>query len=302
MSEEDDVTLPVVEGAPVYVLREKQVRQLRLLVTAMLLVIVGLVLVLGITLPRSNAYDELFEENLALRQRVAEIDRQMAEVDRLVLRLRLYDAQIRSLGVPGGDHGPIDEDMPAEDFEPPPEDTGMFATDLRPAEAWAASVQTRVETFLAMGDLAEPDLNAVVTELEDLRALELAMPSTWPADGRMTSGFGWRRSPFGRTWRFHSGLDIAGNRGKPIYAAAPGRVIKARYNAGYGRMIEIDHGFGISTLYGHCASLAVREGQLIDEGDRIGVVGSTGRSTGPHLHFEVRLDGHPVDPLDYLPR
>ncbi|MBW1877808.1 MAG: M23 family metallopeptidase [Deltaproteobacteria bacterium] len=287
----------------------RQLRRLRWLVGGLIALVMTLALSNGLLLMRNLAYQDLFEENLALRQRLVDIDRKMTQVDRLMLRLRLYDAEFRSLGDPSGDHGPLTDDAlldgeggvdPME--QDPQGGMGLGPEDLRPAEVWADAVQARVETFLSLAVLSEPDLTALMAELEDLRALQEALPSDWPADGRMTSGFGWRRSPFGRTWRFHSGLDISNRRGTPIRVAAPGRVVKAGYNSGYGRMVEIDHGFGITTLYAHCNSVDLREGDVVERGQYLGTIGSTGRSTGPHLHFEVRLDGHPVDPLDYLPR
>ena len=165
----------------------------------------------------------------------------------------------------------------------------------------ALSVARRADDFLARIEAAEPNLSQLVVELEDLRALREALPRVWPARGHMTSGFGWRRNPaLGQRWKFHSGLDIEGKRGQPIFAAAAGEVVRAYYNMGYGRMVEIDHGFGFSTLYAHCTRLEVRKGQRVDAGQRLGTIGSTGRSTGPHLHFEVRIDDHAVDPLDYI--
>jgi murein DD-endopeptidase MepM/ murein hydrolase activator NlpD len=124
----------------------------------------------------------------------------------------------------------------------------------------------------------------------------------WPSDAVLTSGFGWRRNPLGRRFRFHSGIDLGGRRGDPIYAAAQGQVIKAQWSGGYGRYIEIDHGFGIVTLYAHNHRLLVEEGDVVRQGQKIALMGSTGRSTGPHLHFEVHLDGSAVDPMDYLRR
>ena len=195
---------------------------------------------------------------------------------------------------------PLEMDVPMEPF---PEEDGVYSDeDLRPAAAWAEAVHARAETFLAMFERVEPNFNELVEDLEDLRALEAALPSTWPGRGKLTSGFGWRKNPFGKTWKFHAGIDIAGARGKPIYAAAPGVVVKAQYTDGYGRLVEIDHGYGISTFYAHCHALLVRKGAIVREGQQIATIGSTGRSTGPHLHFEVRLDGNPVDPMTYLPR
>jgi len=274
--------------------------------------VVLLVLVLGALvaagLPRVLAYDSLLDENLALRDRVGELDRRMAEVDRILMRLRIYDAQLRSLGeVPTGEHGPLDEPD-----EPPPDDDGP-ATDLpvdleevglelRPAGAWADAVLARAESFLAVFVDVEPGLNALVEELEGLRALDESLPSQWPTTGSLTSRFGYRRSPFGRRAQFHKGIDISNERGTAIVAAAPGRVVRAFYNGGYGRFVEIDHGYGITTRYAHLNRILTEEGDEVARGELIGTMGRTGRVTGTHLHFEVRIDGHAVDPLDYLPR
>ena len=122
----------------------------------------------------------------------------------------------------------------------------------------------------------------------------------WPISGPITSEFGWRTHPIFGSARFHSGLDIGGDYGMPIHAAASGVVIESGWIGGYGNTIMIEHGNGIVTLYGHNESLAVGVGQSVNQGDVIAYCGSTGNSTGPHCHFEVRLGGEPVSPWDYL--
>jgi murein DD-endopeptidase MepM/ murein hydrolase activator NlpD len=119
--------------------------------------------------------------------------------------------------------------------------------------------------------------------------------------GGYSSGFGNRVHPVYGTVRFHSGLDLNGSQGAPIGAAGAGTVIFAGWYDGYGNTILIDHGGGISTLYGHMSGFAVSTGQAVTAGATIGYVGSTGVSTGPHCHFEVRVNGSVVDPLGYLP-
>lgn len=122
----------------------------------------------------------------------------------------------------------------------------------------------------------------------------------WPLNGPITSEFGWRTHPIFGTQRYHSGLDIGGDYGLPIAAAASGTVIHSGWISGYGYTVIIDHGGGITTLYGHNESLLVGEGESVSQGQTIAMCGSTGNSTGPHCHFEVRENGEPVSPYSYL--
>lgn len=124
---------------------------------------------------------------------------------------------------------------------------------------------------------------------------------SWPVIGGITSGFGMRRHPIlGGAPLFHTGIDISASYGTPVRASASGRVIFAGWYGGYGNMVILDHGGNISTVYGHLSRIVVKIGEEVAEGDVIGYVGSTGLSTGPHLHFEVRINGDPVDPLNWL--
>ncbi|NNF53879.1 MAG: peptidoglycan DD-metalloendopeptidase family protein [Acidimicrobiales bacterium] len=123
----------------------------------------------------------------------------------------------------------------------------------------------------------------------------------WPLVGRLSSGFGTRVHPIFGTRRMHTGIDLGGRAGEPIYAAKGGVVLSAGWRGGYGNAVVIDHGGGFSTLYAHQSAIAVSAGQAVAIGDVVGYVGSTGWSTGPHLHFELRLNGNPIDPVPYLP-
>jgi murein DD-endopeptidase MepM/ murein hydrolase activator NlpD len=123
---------------------------------------------------------------------------------------------------------------------------------------------------------------------------------SWPVTGTITSPFGWRSNPFGGSPEFHQGLDIAAPSGTTVTAAAGGTVIMAQWYGGYGNYVLIDHGGGYSTGYGHLSAIYVSNGQNVQRGQAVGAVGSTGQSTGPHLHFEVRIAGKPVDPAPRL--
>ncbi len=122
----------------------------------------------------------------------------------------------------------------------------------------------------------------------------------WPISGPVTSEFGWRVHPITGSQRFHSGVDIGGDYGQSVHAAQSGTVEYAGWISGYGNAVIINHGGGITTLYGHNQSLAVSEGQSVSQGQTIAYCGSTGNSTGPHCHFEVRRNGEPVSPYSYL--
>lgn len=145
------------------------------------------------------------------------------------------------------------------------------------------------------------EASSVITDTEKkLEKYTDSIPTLWPTSGRISSPFGGRPDPFQFTSKFHSGIDLAAQYGQDITASGSGQVIFAGWYSGYGNAVIIDHGHSITTLYGHCSKLIAKKDQVIKKGDLIAKVGSTGRSTGVHLHFEVRLSGNPVDPLKYL--
>ncbi len=141
-------------------------------------------------------------------------------------------------------------------------------------------------------------LTSNVTPADWLRAN--SAPNLWPVEGAITGSFGERTDPFNGEGAFHSGVDISASVGQPVIAPADAIVVFADFSGGYGRAVVLDHGHGITTRYGHLASFAVASGQYVHRGDTIGYVGSSGRSTGPHLHYEVRINDTPVNPHKYL--
>ena len=126
------------------------------------------------------------------------------------------------------------------------------------------------------------------------------IPTLWPLEGRITDEYGYRKDPFNGKRKFHTGLDIAADTGTPVKAAASGTVTSVYNIYATGRTVEVDHGNGFVTLYGHCSKILVEPGQQVKKGEEIAKVGNTGRSTGPHLHLEIQLYGSAIDPMEYL--
>lgn len=159
------------------------------------------------------------------------------------------------------------------------------------------------DTFGLLRELLESiesRLRNVQSDVDKRNALAAATPSIWPAHGWLSSTVGNRRDPITGERDFHAGLDISADRGSAVYATADGRVIQASYEGAYGNLIVLDHGYGLETRYGHLSGYRVRVGAQVKRGDIVGIVGSTGRSTGSHLHYEVRVNGRLLNPLQLL--
>jgi len=150
--------------------------------------------------------------------------------------------------------------------------------------------------------IQEKELDELLARVNNNKAYFRSIPNQWPAQGDISSEFGWRSSPFGgRGDSFHGGIDVANDSGVAVVAAADGTVNFAGWKGGYGKLLEINHGYGYKTVYGHNSALLVSEGDKVKKGQEIARMGTTGRSTGPHLHFEVIKDGELQDPRIYLP-
>ena len=146
----------------------------------------------------------------------------------------------------------------------------------------------------------EQSLAELKQELLAKRDKMAATPSIWPTNGDVTSRFGWRSSPFGGGSDWHPGIDIANSSGTTIVATADGEVAKSEWYGGYGNIVQIDHGNGITTIYGHNSQIIVHAGQVVKKGQVVAYMGSTGYSTGPHCHYEVRVNGTAVNPASFL--
>jgi murein DD-endopeptidase MepM/ murein hydrolase activator NlpD len=166
-----------------------------------------------------------------------------------------------------------------------------------------AAFNTPEDTFGVLRDLLhglESRLSFVRRDVERREELASATPSIWPAHGWLTGTFGGRSDPFTGEPGYHQGIDISTEKGQPIYATADGTVESATYTGDYGNFIVLRHGFGLTTRYGHLSSFAAKTGQTVKRGDVIGYVGSTGRSTGAHVHYEILANGKLINPLQLL--
>lgn len=163
-----------------------------------------------------------------------------------------------------------------------------------------SDLQRRIDEIRQAIDLRRESQEEIQGFLNDQRSLLAARPRGWPARGWITSGFGMRDSPFTGRREMHEGLDIAAATGTPVGASADGIVSLAGAAPGYGKLVVVDHGYGYKTYYGHNSRILVKVGQRVARGERIAEVGNTGSSTGPHLHYEVRLNGLPLNPRKYL--
>jgi len=189
----------------------------------------------------------------------------------------------------------------------------------------AQLTRPKAETLLGVGGPPEVDATSEITDIQrqidqirqdidlrresqeelrgflnDQRSLLAAKPRGWPVKGWMTSSFGIRNSPFSGRLKMHEGIDIAARTGTPVYAAADGIVSQCETVEGYGKLVAIDHGYGYKTYYAHNSKLLVKVGQRVKRNDLIAAVGNTGSSTGSHLHYEVRLNGIPLNPKKFL--
>ncbi len=234
----------------------------------------------------------------------------IAALEDTVGRTGRFAAKLESV-LKTGDHaqsgeGPVDE----EDWVPSvPKGEEMPKFMDKPwrspfSEAYSAKLNLKIDDLLTSAAGAEEKLNSVFVLQQDKLFLWASMPSIWPTRGWVTSTFGdfrsFRLRAGGHGGRWHEGMDIAAPHGTPIMASGDGLVTYSGYRSGYGNMIVVDHGNGIASVYAHCSTVFVEEGRRVGRGMIIAAVGNTGRSTGPHLHYEIRVDGVPVNPMNYI--
>lgn len=238
---------------------------------------------------------ENFSKKLRLITNVGSSDRQLE----LTLPMR-PDAEPSAQNTTGqrwpANIGPIEGYFDKEYKSP----TGTSNDESVAIQSNYSTISVRMDKVLRGTELREKEALQLWKDLSDKNDILLTTPSIRPTGGWISSTFGMRSSPFSGDLTQHKGLDIAADSGTPIIAPASGIVSYASFDEGYGKLISIDHGHGIVTRYGHCSQMYVKVGQQVRRGDIIGAVGTTGRSTGPHLHYEVRMGGVPINPEKFI--
>jgi len=261
---------------------------------------------------------QLRQENAAQRERIAAFDATLGEVETKLEELSEFERKVRIIAnLPGsagaggalvtevgpGEGGDLAAGEPAlelpDETEAAPEPEPEEAAPAPPGERFGA-LRRDAERLGLVADARGASLAELVEQLESKRHKLASSPSIWPAKGWLTSRFGPRTSPFTGRRQFHSGIDIAGQRGTDVMATARGKVVFAGRQGAMGRTVVIDHGFGVRTIYGHAEEILVSRGQEVERGERIAALGSSGRSTGPHVHYTVEVDGKARNPLDYI--
>lgn len=176
----------------------------------------------------------------------------------------------------------------------------LVAMNSGPRYAGIESLELNVDQVHKKASLQEQSLQELYELLKDQHSLLSSTPSIIPTQGMYTSSFGYRVSPFTGVRSMHTGMDLSAPVGTAVHASADGVVTKIENDPGYGKVLVISHGYGFSTLYGHNSQILVKVGQKVSRGEEISKVGNTGRSTGPHLHYEVRVNGVEVNPVKYI--
>jgi murein DD-endopeptidase MepM/ murein hydrolase activator NlpD len=254
--------------------------------------------------------NELRMENRQLRQQVQVYQNKMTSIEETMQRIDTFSTRLKVItNIEERDNlsqNILDSDLPdaATNISNANANSKPKQEPLSPEELKLQENKIKLEDLMSATQkktlLAEQNLQDLYELLTDQKTFLSALPTRRPSFGIMTSGFGIRSSPFGEGEKMHEGLDITNSIGTPVRATAYGVVSFAGSKPGYGRTVIIDHGFGLETLYGHASQIVVKEGDKVKRGQKISLMGNTGRSTGSHVHYEVRVKSIPVDPLSYI--
>ncbi len=241
----------------------------------------------------------LREENLTLRTQLKSVRERIEHIGSTLDRVERFDQKLRAITLLSDPQrnlamGPVE----TEPGVGAPGSETQF-TDLTSMESPKA-LASRLDRLSAEATRQEQSLQELQAYFQDQKSLLASTPSVWPTRGWVTSDFGNRLDPYTADRVQHGGMDIAAPHGKEVIAPSDGTVVFAGLEGGYGNVIVIDHGYGIKTRYGHLSKMLVKAGDKVKRGSQIAAVGNTGRSTGPHLHYEVRVNGIPQNPRKFI--
>ena len=243
----------------------------------------------------------LREENAQLRTQVKLVREKVAHVTQTLDRVERFDQKLRALTQLNDPErnlaiGPL----PADDQAGGEEAEGERPFGHRGAPQNAAFLPSKLDSLSAEAQRQEQSIQELTRYFEDQKDLLASTPSLWPVRGWVTSDFGVRLDPYTAERAMHRGLDIANAAGTPVFAPSDGVVIFDGTEGGYGNVLVLDHGYGVRTRYGHLSKIFVRLGDRVKRGEKVAAIGNTGRSTGPHLHYEVRVNGIPENPRKFI--
>ncbi|OGR96036.1 MAG: hypothetical protein A2V88_13315 [Elusimicrobia bacterium RBG_16_66_12] len=264
----------------------------------------GLTVAAGVVVGRHADYWITKADNQVMLVKMTRLAQEMDQARRILDQATATDRQLRGLLTMARDRDPID----AATGVGGPSLSDRLSLNRMPSGGAAAVRQAdwhrEISRLRRDAERRLASFQEIAWHVGNQKSLRNATPSLWPTDGQLTSLFGYRFSPMRRdddeTGEFHPGLDIANNPDTLIYATADGTVRFSGWSHGYGNMVVIDHGYGLSTLYGHTSKALVKTGARVSKGQVIGYMGTTGRSTGAHLHYEVWRQGKAVDPMSFL--
>jgi murein DD-endopeptidase MepM/ murein hydrolase activator NlpD len=257
---------------------------------------------------KQELYKQTFAKNQFLDNKLRELQSKVATTDSTLSRIQSFEQKLRVVAnldnttketaaigaLTKGDMDISSNDMAA----------GGGFYDLNDSQNQfnykTSGLEYKIDDLGVKTTLQEQSLHDLYELLKDRQSELDALPTVWPVKGWVTGNFGYRVSPFTGSSQLHEGLDIAARQGAIILAPAAGRVLAVDTSESFGKTLLIDHGYGLVTMYGHNSEIFVKPGQKIKRGDILAAVGTTGRSTGPHLHYEIRMNGAPVNPRKYI--
>jgi murein DD-endopeptidase MepM/ murein hydrolase activator NlpD len=264
-----------------------------LLVLLFVVVSAGIAAVYGAKQADYNKLEAIKEDSLRKDQTIELLDQQIKAIEQQQERLLSKQADIKKMMG-------VQEDVPVTTESSGGGKGGSGPT--RDALVTGEDSYLMAQQIKNQLDLQEKELDELLAKVNNDKAYFRSLPNQWPTSGEISSYYGWRKSPFGgRSESFHDGIDIANDSGTKVCAAADGQVVFAGWQPVYGRTILIEHGHGFTTKYAHNSALLVEEGDRVKKGQVIARMGTTGRSTGPHLHFSIMKWDQTLDPLIYLP-